>query len=329
MSDFTAGTPIQNRLMDLFSLAKFLQCSPFDDLRTFNAQMTENWKSRSDPECIAKLKMLVNCLSLRGPKDTIQLLPRKDEVSVLSFNELERQSYQQMRANTLASIGNLDSGSYGDTAGKLVNALRWVNELRLLCNHGSRFPQETGYPDQHVTTWNARLAQLRFDQLDGIGLPKCSNSACGQDLSSVVASEEDSAHDEEPSVTESLEIWCSSCFSDQRTNGVSAHKICHHLPRQSGKLDNEIVVAAELTSSFPLSSGSSDKGEQPLPTKIRRVVEDVLKTPDDVKRFVAPSLVTQVQSPNNPSQCYLLIVDEVAQTHQAAAHGKFCQVCSS
>ncbi len=273
--------------MDLYSLFKFLQCSPFDDLRVFNTQVTENWKARSDPVCIAKLKTLVNCLSLRRPKDTIKLLPRKDETDYLDFDTLEWEDYQRARSTTLSSIGRFGSGDRDYGNGTFLNVLKWVNELRLICNHGIRPAEDSREGTQHLPGWSALEAQKRFDQLDALGLAKCSNLACCQDLSSVLSNEADAEHEEEPRICESLEIWCSLCFKEQSRKDSNTYQICNHLPRRPQKLTKiDIGSTTSHSMSLPLLSNQRDStSKRRVPTKVKRLVQNLLETPEDIKRF--------------------------------------------
>ena len=166
------GTPIQNRLADLFSLFKFLRCSPFDDQKVFNTQVAQNWKKRSDPDSVAKLKTLVNCLALRRPKTTIELLPRTDETVFLNFSKEEQEDYQRVKNRTLHNLGNVGAESGGT---QFLNTLKWVNELRLMCIHGVRDTEKTQRTEKAPPVWSVQEAQVCFDQLDGVGLAKCSN----------------------------------------------------------------------------------------------------------------------------------------------------------
>ena len=280
------GTPIQNRLRDLFSLFKFLRCSPFDDLRIFNAQVTESWKARSDPESIAKLKFLVNSLSLRRPKNTIELLPRRDYVFNLDFDDQEWESYKDIRYKTLSCISTNDSGSENHRTANLSNALKWINELRLVCNHGPRSSTELKKVEQQVSKWTVRQAQVYFDQLDALGLAKCSDPACCEDLSSVL-SDEATEHQEEPWVDELLNIWCSQC-SEKQLNGIpNALRVCNHQPRgsqSSPAFEDKDKMSDELNSSHLYVQATSAEPSR-LPTKIKKLIQDLLETPNDTKRL--------------------------------------------
>ena len=190
-----SGTPIQNRLTDLVSLFKFLRCSPFDNRKVFNSQVAQNWKAKSDPDSVAKLKTLVNRLSLRRPKNTIDLSPRRDNLVDLELHEQEWEDYQRVNAMTLNNLQTAGQDIHGAT---FFNALKWVNELRLIRNHGMKTPIETQRSEERPPAWSIQQAQAHFDQLDEVGLAKCSNSSCCQDLSSALSSETGAEHEDEP-----------------------------------------------------------------------------------------------------------------------------------
>ena len=280
-----SGTPIQNRLTDLFSLFKFLRCSPFDDQKVFNTEVTQNWKARSDPDSVAKLKTLVNCLSLRRPKTTIELPFRRDYLVDLDFNTQELELYQRVKAKTLC---NLELVGEENRSATFLNALKWVNELRLICNHGITNLKETHNSEERPPAWSMQMAQARFDQLEAVGLAKCSNAKCCQDLSSALSIETGAEHEDEPWIGESLELWCSLCFKGQAQTATNVFKICNHLPRRSQKhdtQDGDAKTTFETDSQGP-SILVAPKKDDRLPTKVRRLLQDLLETPDNTKRFV-------------------------------------------
>lgn len=274
--------------MDLFSLFKFLQCFPFDDLKIFNAHVTQRWKAKSDPNSVAKLKTLVNCLSLRRPKTTIELPPRADETTHLDFSDQERQYYQRVKSKTMHTIDSVRDEAGG---ARFINALQWVNELRLICNHGitnqKAVRELEGLPVPRPG-WSEEEAQRRFDQLDPVGLAKCSNPECNRDLSSELSSETDTEHADEPRFEESLELLCSSCFQNRSGRAGKFFKVCNHLPRRSV---NSVALAVPKTSTYteaisPTRGSLSPGRESSIPSKVQKLVDDLSKTPDDIKRFI-------------------------------------------
>lgn len=285
------GTPIQNRLMDLFSLFKFLRCFPFDDLRVFNAQVTQNWKARSDPESVAKLKTLVNCLSLRRPKTTIELLSRKDDIIRLDFSKQEAEDYKEVKEKTLYNLDRAESSGRGTGGSTFLNALKWVNELRLICNHGMRNPIEIEQLVQTAPAWNPVEAQARFDQLDGVGLARCSEAACCQDLSSALFNEAGADHDDEPWISESLEIWCSLCFKNRPRRDPNVYKICNHVPRRAQRIagsDHKGQDWPQADLPAPLGRVALNIRDR-LPSKVKALIQDLVDTPDGIKRSVTES----------------------------------------
>ncbi|MCJ1385512.1 alpha-1,6-mannosyltransferase [Xylographa soralifera] len=271
------GTPIQNRLLDLFSLFKFLQCSPFDDLKVFNSHVTQNWRASSDQVSVAKLKTLVNCISLRRPKSTVELLDRRDDMVYIDFNNEEKQHYQRVRSSTLSNLHT--AGEEGSSA-NFINALKWLNELRLICNHGltntraTQFLNDTG---SRKTSWDNLEAQLLFDQLDQAGLAKCSNPDCSQDLTSALSSGTDTKHMEEPRLEESLELLCSSCFQSRVGKSNKSFKVCNYLPRCKSQETVQEAVAHEPRGLY--------YGEI-IPSKIGRLVKDLCEAPEAIKSVV-------------------------------------------
>ena len=267
------GTPIQNRLTDLFSLFKFLRCYPFDDRDVFAAHVTQNWKSKSDPASVAKLKTLINCLSLRRPKDTISLLPRRDHMVYLDFNHYEREDYDWVRDKVNISI---ESEIQEKSGANFLHTLRWLNELRLMCNHGKRSAKEMELIKQPPPAWTEKEAQARFDEIDQAGQARCQIAECCQDLTSTLCSEDEEKHEDEPWISESLDMWCSSCYQHKPNSKNKIFKICNHQPRRT--LGKEVQVDSGLQSQYSTTPSIA------LPTKIRRILQDLTETSDDTKR---------------------------------------------
>ena len=269
------GTPIQNRLMDLFSLFKFLRCYPFDDLEVFKEHVMQRWKSHYDPSSVARLKTLVNCLSLRRPKSVITLPPREDETFSLNFSETEKAYYMKIQQSTRRVLDSFGSSSTGQT---FLYTLQWVNELRLICNHGTltrKEPQEHADSRSVMSAWDLKEAQSAFDQLDQIGLAKCSIPECSQDLTSAMSSEIDSGHIDEPRIDKSLELLCSSCFEKRGGRTDNFFKVCNHEPRYKSTASASIARSEDAR---------FERGNE-TPSKLQRVIDDLCRTPENIKRY--------------------------------------------
>ncbi|XP_012532592.1 transcription termination factor 2 [Monomorium pharaonis] len=75
------GTPIQNKELDLYSILKFLQCSPFDDLRVW-----KRWVDNKSHAGHQRLATVMKTLMLRRTK---QELMAKGELEILPDKSIE------------------------------------------------------------------------------------------------------------------------------------------------------------------------------------------------------------------------------------------------
>lgn len=253
--------------------------------------MTQNWKARSEPYSVAKLKNLVNCLSIRRPKNIIELPPRQDNTVELEFDDTERQLYEQVKSRTLHLINQVDQKVGGES---LFHVLRWVNQLRLVCNHGLQskaYAAHTVPPQKSKGTWNQKAAQARFDHMDVMGWAKCSNPDCGQDLSSAASSEIDNEHEDEPYIKNNLTVLCSTCHTGRGQAPSQFLKVCNHFPRRSlGDGTAEYQEIFEADDQFSISQSHSVSGQAgQVSSKIKRILQDLVHTPENVKRFDLPS----------------------------------------
>ncbi len=268
------GTPIQNRLLDLYSLFKFLGCFPFDVADQFKLHISRDGRSLN-PAAEVKLRAVVSCLSLRRPKTIVHLPRRSDETKVIEFGRQERLHYEKVKAQAVRRIND----AVGQTcASTFLNALHHVNELRLACNLGVR--KEGGLSDAGTsatrqTQWTAAIAQNLFDEMSDVGLAVCSERTCGQDLSSALSSETDMQRLEEPHLGESSELLCSSCFQNRGNWPSTFFTVCNHLPRCLSVRNFHASMQQ-----FPVQHQSTER----LPSKIMSLLRDLSDLPEGLKR---------------------------------------------
>jgi SWI/SNF-related matrix-associated actin-dependent regulator of chromatin subfamily A3 len=269
------GTPIQNRLLDLYSLFKFLKCAPFDDVRVFKAHISRDGRRLLEASSVGKLKTLVNCLSLRRPKSTVDLPLRNDATRRLDFSPSERRHYELVKASATQCISEASEKAHRKA---FLNALHRVNELRLICNHGIKNKNMIGTVDNtdiRDSAWTAEAAQTLFDEMETAGIALCSNPHCAQDLSSRMSSETDMKRMEEPRLGESANLFCSTCFEGLVNQSCTFYTICNHLPRCSSTKTYE---------NAPTVSSIFDQVPGELPTKIEAVVKDLGDLAEGTKR---------------------------------------------
>uniref|UniRef100_A0A8C5RDM0 Transcription termination factor 2 n=1 Tax=Leptobrachium leishanense TaxID=445787 RepID=A0A8C5RDM0_9ANUR len=119
------GTPIQNNLLDMYSLLRFLRCSPFDEFKLWKNQVDNG--SRKGGE---RLNILTKSLLLRRTKDQLDstgrplvVLPqRRSELHRLTLTEQEQAVYDVIFARSRSTLqsylkrqeGGADPGRAGD-----------------------------------------------------------------------------------------------------------------------------------------------------------------------------------------------------------------------
>ncbi|XP_027957765.1 transcription termination factor 2 [Eumetopias jubatus] len=110
------GTPIQNTLLDMYSLLKFLRCSPFDDFQLWKSQVDNGSKKGGE-----RLNILTKSLLLRRTKDQLDstgqplvMLPqRKFQVHHLKLSEDEENVYSVLLARSRSALRSYLKGCEG------------------------------------------------------------------------------------------------------------------------------------------------------------------------------------------------------------------------
>ncbi|KAJ8247194.1 hypothetical protein GJAV_G00259820 [Gymnothorax javanicus] len=118
------GTPIQNNLLDMYSLLKFLKCSPFDEYKLWKAQVDNGSKRGGE-----RLNILTRALLLRRTKDQldsagkplVSLPDRSTEIHRVRLSEEEQSVYDVVFAqsrSTLQSYLKRHEGSASNAKGE-------------------------------------------------------------------------------------------------------------------------------------------------------------------------------------------------------------------
>ena len=130
------GTPIQNRLTDVFGLFRFLQLQPWNDYKTFNELILQPWKFRADESALKRLQMLMKSVAIRRPKAVVDLPSSRVLTATVQFAPVEHDVYTKAK---LGVLEHLDSamGISMASGSAYLNALQKINRLRYICNHGA------------------------------------------------------------------------------------------------------------------------------------------------------------------------------------------------
>lgn len=127
------GTPIQNRLSELYSLFHFLRLDPYCQKRSFDDTIAKPC-IRGDQTGLQALLKLLGFVMLRRPKNVIDLPERHDHRRFLEFNIQERNAYDAAKQRVIECIDDvLDFGSSRDG---YMNTLQKISALRTICELG-------------------------------------------------------------------------------------------------------------------------------------------------------------------------------------------------
>jgi len=205
------GTPIQNRVTDFASLLEYLHIHPFSNPKTFEAEIMKPCLREENPD-VSRMRKLVNYISLCRTKAVIDLPKREDEIRYLDLSPKEREYYDQVKHNTIQKMD--EALAHNPVApNQYLNALQWLNELRLICNHGLAHSRKS--IDKAMIEvaqdqpWNHKTASKAFETMVKAGQAIC--QVCGENITEGTG---EAANSElpKPSLFKCLTLICGSCI---------------------------------------------------------------------------------------------------------------------
>ncbi|KAH9208112.1 SNF2 family N-terminal domain-containing protein, partial [Leptodontidium sp. 2 PMI_412] len=122
------GTPVQNKLSDLFSLTQFLGFIPLENHANARKYILEPL-SRRDPEGLENLRLALQTISLRRTKDLCSARRKIEAIEQVIVNVRERRCYNTTRAEAKKALGSATGKSQGEIL------LRAISTLRQICSH--------------------------------------------------------------------------------------------------------------------------------------------------------------------------------------------------
>jgi SWI/SNF-related matrix-associated actin-dependent regulator of chromatin subfamily A3 len=273
------GTPIQNRPTDFASLLEFLKMEPFSNPKVFDQEIAKPWLRPGNGD-VTKLKKLVNCMSLCRTKAIIDLPPRVDEIHNLDFSPEEQEFYDKAKEGTIQKV-ELALASNPLKAGQYLNALQWLNELRLLCNHGlaqpARHKKKTlEIEPQDTQTWNKSTANKAFETILVDGDAAC---AVCDNVVSQVAGRVSTSETRRPFLSKCLTLTCGSCVKDSPKGQMVP--TCHHNPLCK-------IVEVSWGSEFAAQTSVERKlpviRPEHVSTKLKTLLKSLQNCPEGEKR---------------------------------------------
>jgi len=123
------GTPVQNKLSDLFSLTQFLRFEPLESHTNARKYVLEPL-SRKDPQGLENLRLALQVISLRRTNKSCSTLRRIEVFEQVVFNETEKCYYFATRDEARKSL----ILATGKSQGQIL--LRAISNLRHICSYG-------------------------------------------------------------------------------------------------------------------------------------------------------------------------------------------------
>ena len=134
------GTPVQNKLDDVYALIKFLRLHPFDDKSVWQEFIGVPVKF-GQPIGVARLQTVMKSITLRRTKETkaengqsiLSLPPRRDELRLLKFDEQEQRIYDEFFKESKNEFNELSHKN--EVMKNYVGILQKILRLRQICDH--------------------------------------------------------------------------------------------------------------------------------------------------------------------------------------------------
>lgn len=134
------GTPVQNKLDDVFALIKFLRLGPLDDKNIWTEYIGTPVKYGQSLG-VVRLQTIMKCITLRRTKESkasdgkkiLSLPPRRDELRYLKFEPHEQMVYDQFFSESKAEFNELSSKN--EVMKNYVGILQKILRLRQICDH--------------------------------------------------------------------------------------------------------------------------------------------------------------------------------------------------
>ncbi|WVZ87282.1 hypothetical protein U9M48_033943 [Paspalum notatum var. saurae] len=133
-----SGTPIQNKIEDLYSYFRFLKYEPYSSFSSFRS-MLQNPVSMDVSHGYKKLQTVLSIVLLRRTKETlldgeriIKIPPKTIQLSKIDFTKEERAFYLRLEENSRQKLKGLSKDYIQKN---YVHILALLSQLRQACNH--------------------------------------------------------------------------------------------------------------------------------------------------------------------------------------------------
>lgn len=151
------GTPLENRLSDLWNLFRFINPGLLGSYESFNKRFAEPIEQRKDPAARQALKKLIQPFVLRRLKSQVlsELPPRIEKTIVVPFDKEEQAFYEALRRNALEKLTQMSIKEK-----KRIYILAEITRLRQACCHPALVAAEVELSSTKLKTFMALADEL-------------------------------------------------------------------------------------------------------------------------------------------------------------------------
>ena len=156
----TTGTPIENRLMELWTLFRFLNPGLLGSKESFRQRFALPIERDSDVSARHHLKQLLRPFILRRTKDQVldELPERTDILFTVTMSPDEAAHYEALRRGAVERLEGLPQGPAGQRS---VQVLAELTRLRRACCHPRLVTPESLLPGAKLQALDSLLTDLR------------------------------------------------------------------------------------------------------------------------------------------------------------------------
>ncbi|KAF8934716.1 hypothetical protein BGZ58_005472 [Dissophora ornata] len=290
------GTPVQNKLDDLYALVKFLRMHPFDEKVQWTHYISKPIKA-TNPIGITRLQTLMKVITLRRTKSQmvdgqplLALPARTDHKRVLELSLNERQLYQRMESRAKQTVDQIVQEN--KIMKSYAHILQAILKLRQICAHYALI-KNAGDDMESSAEFNIARASEILTLLQDSG-----NDQCNHCFNSSTPT---------PIVTRCEHIFCPDCVKKlnpvtfmliQRSNAnvsvTPGLQIDFACPQCASVLrpvdliqiqdDSEDRVAAIVSSGDHIHTRKDESGALIHSTKVKALMEDLVQAAEVSKR---------------------------------------------
>jgi len=152
------GTPIQNRLDELWSIFSFINPGLLGSVQSFNKRYSQSGENPNEINRKGLLKKIISPFILRRLKQNVleELPPKTEIVLSVELSEAEQAFYEALRRNAIQSLQADDQPGMA-----LIKALAEITRLRLASCNVRLVDSELSIPSSKLSTFIDLILELK------------------------------------------------------------------------------------------------------------------------------------------------------------------------